>query len=222
MGKKEKKQKASVPIYKKRGFWVSLAIFFTFGGFIRAGWFIVAIAAIILAVKTKPAPKETNDASVKPPQATAQPVIRAVPVAKANNESFYLDIDASNLRVINNMCSKNFDYSKSKADLIEDFQTDERIYEYDFFEKNASLHIDGQDIVVTIDNKNIGRVKSINYEYVESLIKNDKVKKAVVSVYGGKYKIVNSDDFGLDLDKVKYSLEKDETDRVVKLSLTLK
>ena len=137
-------------------------------------------------------------------------------------ERYYAELDNNHIKAINSICIKNNDYSKSKAEIVEDCQTDERIYEFNYFEGPAELRpTEGHWIDVSVQSKCVGKIPDKDFPRVNALIDNDKIQKVIVSMYGGKYKEVK-EDFDAVTDKVSYELERDETDRTVKVAIFLK
>ena len=211
-----------------RKVFIIIAIIFTIGGFVNPLWFIVVALAIAGAIISKPkaSEKAESPASAIPPE-PVQAIPTPAPAKKTSStdskiERYYADLDDAQIKAFNNVCGKNPAYSKSKADIIEDGQTDERIYEYNYFEGPAELvPADGQRIDVSVQGKNIGSISPKECARVNALITDNKIRKVIVSMYGGKYKEVK-EDYDAVSDNVSYELDRDETDRTVKVAIFLK
>lgn len=128
---------------------------------------------------------------------------------------------------IKELGEENLDYGMSKAEIVEYFMYDEKIYQLSFspdsvvLEEEPDNEHDPNAIKVLIDNVHVGYIKKENCLHVKNLINECKIKSISADVHGGKYKIVNSD-YDFNKDKDIYELEKGETDFFVSIDITLK
>lgn len=110
--------------------------------------------------------------------------------------------------------SENYEYHKTKSELLELYDEYEKIYEYeyDFDSSNIQLvpepenEYDHNAIAILSDDKKIGHIKKGSCSHIKNLIKAGSIKKLELEVYGGKYKQIVPDDKG------GYSLNKDNVE----------
>ena len=180
-----------------------------------------------------PAPEQPVPASVEP--VTPAPTPEPAPVApkppepapkpdtvekkyKVTGIDHYLDNLLS-------LTSKNDDYYLSKRDLIEEYLTDQRIYETEFYIGRAELvpepdnpH-DPKAIKVLLDGQHVGYIKAGSCTHLLKVIREDRIQKIECQAGGGKYKKVYVEDY-TESGKEIYTLEKETIPWYVHLIVT--
>ena len=102
------------------------------------------------------------------------------------------------------------DYEYTKKELIDNFLTDERVYQYYFNISTVELipepdnPEDPNAIKVVFDDHHIGYIKRGSCSRIKKLLTGNQIKQLKGELEGGKYKYVHEIDDG------KYELEKDE------------
>lgn len=123
---------------------------------------------------------------------------------------------------IEDLATDNYEYEYTKKEIIDNMLDGEEIYQYYFNPHNVELipepdnQYDQNAIKVIIDNIHVGYIKKGSCSRIKNLINQNKVKKIDADIYGGKYKIVEFDEY-----KDSYVLERDETEYSVKIDLTV-
>ena len=113
-------------------------------------------------------------------------------------------------------------YEDSKKEIIDNYMTEERIYEYTFEPHKIELRpeddnsYDEKAVALYLNDLLVGYIKKGSCSHIRKLIKEDKIKKVEVNVYGGRYKVVyelieDEDDIDVDYNNPKYELENGET-----------
>ena len=129
------------------------------------------------------------------------------------------------LDAIKAMGVKNFDYDKSKRELIEDGLTGERIWRTDYFPRVTTLEPEPDNpegpkaIKVVVDGVHIGYIKKGSCAHIHKAIREGRVERVECEIKGGKYKIV-LEDFDEDGDSV-YTLDSDDVPLYAELYITL-
>lgn len=121
---------------------------------------------------------------------------------------------------------ENPDYELTKQELVEDYLTDESIYEYEFPLFDAELieepdnEVDPNAIMVVLNGVHVGYIKAGSCNRVKKRMREDRIKRITARIFGGRYKYVSTDydDNGNE----RYSLEKGERAFTVMLTLHLK
>lgn len=121
---------------------------------------------------------------------------------------------------------ENPDYELTKQELVEDYLTDESIYEYEFPLFDAELieepdnEVDPNAIMVVLNGVHVGYIKAGSCNRVKKRMREDKIKRVTARIFGGRYKYVSTDydDNGNE----RYSLEQGERAFTVMLTLHLK
>ncbi len=121
---------------------------------------------------------------------------------------------------------ENPDYELTKQELVEDYLTDESIYEYEFPLFDAELieepdnEVDPNAIMVVLNGVHVGYIKAGSCNRVKKRMREDRIKRVTARIFGGRYKYVSTDydDNGNE----RYTLEKGERTFTVMLTLHLK
>lgn len=130
------------------------------------------------------------------------------------------------VEAIEAMGVKNFDYDKSKRELIEDGLIKERIWRTEYFPMRTTLEpepdnpADPNAIKVVVDGVHIGYIKKGSCAHLHKAIREERIDRVKCEIKGGKYKIV-LEDFNEDGDSV-YTLDKDDVPLYAELYITLK
>lgn len=159
--------------------------------------------------------KKTVDSSITPiPAAPSGPE----PVV----ETHHITGVTSYMENIMSMAIENEDYSKSKKCLVDDFLTDERIFQYfwdvlkvDLIEEPDNPH-DKNAIKVLIDGVHVGYIKKGSCSHIKNLMKSGNIAKISARIGGGKYKYVYEDE-----ETEKYVMDKGELPVGVTLEIEL-
>lgn len=121
---------------------------------------------------------------------------------------------------IMNLAAENPDYEMSKLEIIDNFMTDKKIYEYNFYASNVKLvpepenPFDSNAVMVIIDGQHVGYIKAGSCARILKLLREDRIHRVEAEVGGGKYKLVYEDD-----DDDTYTLERDKTKFFVHLTI---
>lgn len=121
---------------------------------------------------------------------------------------------------------ENPDYELTKRELVEDYLTDESIYEYEFPLFDAELieepdnEVDPNAIMVVLNGVHVGYIKAGSCNRVKKRMRENRIKRVTARIFGGRYKYVSTDydDNGNE----RYTLEKGERAFTVMLTLHLK
>lgn len=121
---------------------------------------------------------------------------------------------------------ENSDYELTKQELVEDYLTDESIYEYEFPLFDAELieepdnEVDPNAIMVVLNGVHVGYIKAGSCNRVKKRMREDRIKRVTARIFGGRYKYVSTDydDNGNE----RYTLEQGERAFTVMLTLHLK
>ena len=109
---------------------------------------------------------------------------------------------------------ENPDYCKTKRELIDDYLTDEWIYEYDFYPGNVELvpepdnPTDPKAIKVVAKGQHIGYIKSGSCAHIHKLLNSGTILDISCEISGGRRKILHEDEN--EDGKAVYNLDKDE------------
>lgn len=118
------------------------------------------------------------------------------------------------------LASENPDYHMSKKEIIDNFMTDEKIYEYEFFAGKTKLipepdnPYDSNAVKVVIDGNHVGYIKAGSCARILKLLREDRIQRIEAEVGGGKYKLVYEED-----DEETYTLERGQTHYYVHLTI---
>lgn len=149
---------------------------------------------------TPPAPAKT---------ASAQPAKEKVSLV---TENFNVAGTSFHQEAIEELGSENSLYEYTKKELIDDGYEDEKIYQYEFFPEKVELVEEPENphdpnaIKVIVDGAHIGYIKAGSCAHVKKLLRSGTVSDISAEIYGGKFKILSSDDSG-----DTYTLDKDST-----------
>ncbi len=117
----------------------------------------------------------------------------------------------SYIKNIMSMAIENDDYSKTKKGLVDDFLTDERVFQYfwdvlkvELIEEPDNPH-DKNAIKVLIDGVHVGYVKKGSCSHIKNLMKSGNIANISARIGGGKYKYVYEDE-----ETEKYIMDKGE------------
>lgn len=129
------------------------------------------------------------------------------------------------LDAIHSMGVNNFDYDKSKRELIEDGLVGERIWRTDYFPRATTLQPepdnpeDPKAIKVVVDGVHIGYIKAGSCAHIHKATREGRIESVKCEIKGGKYKIV-LEDLDEDGDSV-YTLDSDDVPLYADLYITL-
>ncbi len=192
------------------------------------GLFRRAISASIQLAKdatnpnsTRPFLKETPAQPATPvkaaaPAAAPAPVKPAVPTQKGPDPKTY-KVTGMQYRMENLMAlaEENICYNWNKKDLIDEWMTNERVYQYTFSPKKTELvpepenpH-DPKAIKVVVDGQHVGYIKAGSCAHLHKVIREGRIERIDCEISGGKYKIVLENYDSL-TEKSSYSMERDE------------
>lgn len=174
-----------------------------------------------------PAPKQPAPAPVEPVAPAPKPEPAPEPVPKPDTvEKKYkvtgIDHYLDNLL---SLASKNDDYYLSKRDLIDEYLTDQRIYETEFYIGRAELvpepdnPVDPKAIKVLLDGQHVGYIKAGSCTHLLKVIRENRIQKIECQAGGGKYKKVYVEDY-TESGKEIYTLEKETIPWYVHLTVT--
>lgn len=114
----------------------------------------------------------------------------------------------------------NPDYEMSKREIIDSGMTDEKIWKYGFYGKNAEVipepdnPYDPKAIKVIIDGKHVGYIKSGACPHLLKVINENRVRRILCSIGGGRYKEVYEDEYN-----DSFEIEHGEKNYFVKLTV---
>lgn len=174
------------------------------------------------APQQQPAPRPTPPQTI-PKKAPAPEPVKPEPQQKV--ERHHVAGTSFRLDAIKALGVKNFDYDKSKRELIEDGLTGERIWRTDYFPKVATLEPeptnphDPNAIKVVVDGVHIGYIKKGSCARIHKAIREGRIERVKCEIKGGKYKIV-LEDFDEDGNSV-YNLDSDDVPLYAELYITL-
>lgn len=118
----------------------------------------------------------------------------------------------------------NSNYDMSKKEIIDFGLTDQYIWEHEFYPSKLELQPepdnphDPNAIKVLIDDMLVGYIKSGSCKHLLNIIEQGRFLGASCKIGGGRYKRVN-EDYDYDRDKSTYSLDKDERDFSIVLTV---
>lgn len=190
----------------------------------RPVWWLVSYLQHQPQIAPQPTPPQQSTTQTIPEKAPTPAPVNAEPQQKVERHrvagtSFRLD-------AIKSLGVKNFDYDKSKRELIEDGLTGERIWRTDYFPKVATLEPepdnpeDPKAIKVVVDGAHIGYIKKVSCAHLHKAIREGRIDHVKCEIKGGKYKIV-LEDFDEGGDSV-YTLDSDDVPLYAELYITLK
>lgn len=120
---------------------------------------------------------------------------------------------------------ENSEYSLNKRDMIEEYLTDQRIYEREIAVIRAELvpepdnpH-DPKAIKVLLDGQHVGYIKAGSCTHLLKVIREDRIQKIECQAGGGRYKKLYIDDY-TENGKEIYVLEKETIPWYVHLTIT--
>ena len=164
--------------------------------------------------ESTPAPKPT------PKPAAPQPETK-VEKHRVAGTSFRLD-------EIMAMGVENFDYSRSKRELIDDCLTCERIYRTIYNIRTTTLEPepdnpeDSKAIKVVVDGVHIGYIKAGSCSHIHKVMREGRLESVRCEIKGGPYKILLEDFDADDLGEPTYTLERDTAPIYAELYITVK
>lgn len=100
-------------------------------------------------------------------------------------------------KVIANLTDENDDYSMKKSELLDEYETDDRIYKFTNTDLHPSVVPDESDpktLRVIALGEIVGLVNSGSVSHVKNLLKSPKFSGMYVDLYGGSYKHRTYDD----------------------------
>ena len=182
-----------------------------------------------------PAPKQPAPAPVEPvaPAPTPEPVPVAPkppePAPKPDTvEKKYKVTGMEHYKEnILSLSYENSNYSLNKRELIEEYLTEERIYEREIDVVRVELvpepdnpH-DPKAIKVILDGYHVGYIKAGSCTHLLKVIREDRIQKITCEAGGGRYKYVSLDGY-TESGKEIYTLDRDTAPWFVHLTVTEK
>lgn len=173
---------------------------------------------------TPPAPQQYTPPTPQP--VTPPPAPKPQPETKVEKHrvagiTFHLD-------AIKAMGRENFDYDRSKRELIDDCLTGERIYRTDYFANVTTLEPepdnpeDPKAIKVVVDGVHIGYIKAGSCAHIHKVMREGRLESVKCEIKGGPYKILLEDYDADDLGEPTYTLERDTAPMYAELYITVK
>lgn len=179
---------------------------------------------IVLPEPSAPPPMRTDAATVNPVPPAPQPV---EPAPKADTVEKVYKVTGINHYLDNllSLRSENDDYRLNKRDLIDEYLTDQRIYEHEFYISKVELvpepdnpH-DPKAIKVLLDGQHVGYIKAGSCAHLLKVIREDRIKEIECQAGGGQYKKLSLDGY-TESGKEIYTLDKDTIPWFVHLTIT--
>ena len=136
-------------------------------------------------------------------------------------ENFNVAGTSFHQEAIEDLGSENSLYEYTKKELIDEGYEDEKIYQYEFFPEKVELVEEPENphdpnaIKVIVDGAHIGYIKAGSCAHVKKLLQSGTVSDISAEIYGGKYKILSSNDSG-----DTYTLEKDSKPFGARISIS--
>lgn len=120
----------------------------------------------------------------------------------------------------------NWDYPKTKKELIEDGLINERVWEFEFYPTKVDLvpepdnPYDPNAIKVMVDGEHVAYIKSGSCKHLLKVIKEGRIKKIKCEIGGGRYKYISEgyNDYG----KEVYTLDRGTAPHFVHLHIAEK
>lgn len=178
-----------------------------------------------------PQPTQVEPATVNPEPPAQEPAPAPAPppppkpdtvdkVYKVTGINHYLDNLLS-------LASDGEYYHLGKRDIIDEYLTEQRLYEYEFFISKVELvpepdnpH-DPKAIKVLLDGLHIGYIKAGSCAHLLKAMREDRIKEIECQAGGGRYKKVYIEDY-TESGKEIYTLDKDTAPWFVHLTITEK
>lgn len=195
---------------------------------------IVSIAAIVFAIKKRPAAKriEPEPTVNQPPEpvkidSDPSPKVKSVftqeaPRPKYTAKNFSVAGVSFRKNEIESLAVENPDYDLTKKEILDAGIEESYIWEYEFFPTKVEIvpepdnPKDGNALKVIVDGQHVGYIKKGSCSQVRNLLKSEKLIEVDVTIGGGRYKYVWEDDDG------KYQMEKGEKEYSVKVNIMLR
>ena len=198
------------------------------GGLFGIGWLIDTIiyACKLFEKKPKPViePQLVNETPVvkdplpQPPKPEPSAPTKVNPIKcethKVTGMSNYMDN-------IMSLAEYNDAYDFTKKELIDEGFIYERVYQYEFHPKKVELvpepdnPVDKNAIKVVIDGAHVGYIKAGSCGRIRNLLNSNTIKNIDITIAGGKYKIILSEDD-------RYIMDKDDIPFFVHLDFYIK
>jgi hypothetical protein len=110
-------------------------------------------------------------------------------------EKFLSDGGPEFHEAIKSFAEENPDYDLSKKELLEQYDVGDIIHQWDFRPaKPGAKVLDDGSVVMTLDDKVVGKVKKGKTSRARNLIQGPDVEKITVFLSGGETKFVNEDE----------------------------
>ena len=136
---------------------------------------------------------------------------KAKPLTALKTENHHVAGVTHYMDNIMSLAVENEDYLKSKKEIVEDYLTDERIFQYywdvlkvDLIEEPDNPH-DANAVKVLIDGVHVGYIKKGSCSHIKKMLHSEDIVKISAQIGGGKYKYVYEDE-----ETEKYIMDKDE------------
>lgn len=231
-----KKASKSQYKYAKTAFYVLLSIsafmgvIAFLGGAVFGGLSFAVLAVLfffgarkcnaVLNVAGDPAPFSEISTSQPPERKQPTSAVQNTKKYKVAGVTFYED----NIRAL---AVDSPDYEMSKRELIDAGMTEEKVWKYFFAPENVELIPEDDNseypeaIKVVVDGQHVGYIKSGSCAHLRKVIANDGIASIDCTIGGGPYKYI-SVGYDDETDKETYTLEKDEINLFVHLSIAEK
>lgn len=170
-----------------------------------------------------PSSASANDAPPEEPK-TVSPANNAF--AKSKLECYEIAGTSCRQKEIESLGEENDWYFCSKNELIDDYMTEEYIYQYVFFPSSVQLveepdnvH-DPNAIKVIIDDVHVGYIEKESCSHIKKLLRQGKISDITADISGGRYKYISSE-YDFKKDKDVYVMETDYEDYCVSIDLVI-
>lgn len=144
------------------------------------------------------------------PQPITPPAMQKIPTATIKTERHYVAGISHYMDNIISLSTENPDYDMSERELLEEYDPDDRIYQYEFPAKKTELieepenEYDKNAIKVIIDGVHVGYIKKGSCSHIKKLLHSGIISGIDSEIRGGKYKYFEEDEER----EGKYYLEK--------------
>lgn len=122
------------------------------------------------------------------------------------------------------LACENSDYHMSKAEIIDELMTDQKIWKYEFYPSKVELvpepenPTDPNAIKVIVDGKHIAYIKKGSCAHLLKLIKADGIRNISCTIGGGPYKSVY-EEYDFEIGDNVYQVERDTVAYSVRLTV---
>ena len=173
--------------------------------------------------------KKPNQPVTQEPAKQSEPAERATPVADTGLQSETHIVAGVNhhKKEVVSIGIENDDYSLTSAELREEYEPGDRIFEYTFSAKPALVFEpdnphDPNAIRVEADGVHIGYIKSGSTPHVRKLLESERIISMELDIYGGRFKYLEEDDDDDYESESKVVVRRETHDYAARLTLRVK